>query len=173
MSQKEDSFAPAVASDSPNARRNEIVRCPACGVELARKKLKKHKRSAHTPLQDQDSLGKTLKTANPKTTIRKIKDELRNDVKQLKNVLLEYQASVYAKMEREKRAQQDINRREQLQTLKSAAKKLKEELRKTVTASVRVELERKISACDKAIKNAPKPRRSWSPILSGSFESGK
>ena len=173
MSQQEDSFVPAAVNDSKNARRNEIVRCPACGVELARKKLKKHKRNAHTPPRNQDSLVKTLKTENPKTTIRKIKDELRNDVKQLKIVPLEYQASVYAKMEREKRAQQDIKRREQLQTLKSTAKKLKEELRKTDTISVRVELERKISACDRAIKKAPKPRRSWSPILSGSFESGK
>ena len=173
MSQKEDSFAPAVVNDSPNARRNEIVRCPACGAEMARKKLKKHKRIAHTPPQTKDSLEKKLKTATQKTTTRKIKDELRSDVKQLKSVPLEYQASVYAKMEKEKRAQQDIKRREQLQTLKSTAKKLKEELRKKITASVRVELERKISACDKAIKNAPKPRRSWSPILSGSFESGK
>lgn len=173
MSHKEDSFAPTVADDSKNAQRNEIVRCPMCGVELARKKLKKHKRNAHTPAQNQDSLEKTLKTANSKPTIRKIKDELRSDIKQLKGVPLEYQASVYAKMEREKRAQQDIKKQEQLQTLKSTAKKLKEELRETVTASVRVELERKISACDKAIKNAPKPRRRWSPILSGSFESGK
>src|SRR5690606_1242489 len=106
-------------NDSPNARRNEIVRCPACGAEMARKKLKKHKRNAHTPPQTKDSLEKTLKTASPKTTIRKIKDELRSDVKQLKSVPLEYQASVYAKMEKEKRAQQDIKRREQLQTLKS------------------------------------------------------
>lgn len=173
MSHEKESFFPAVADDSKNARRNEIVRCSVCGVELAKKKLKKHKRNSHTQPKSQDSLEKTLKTANLKPTINKIQDELRRDIKQLKDVPLEYQASVYAKMEREKHAQQDIKRREQLQTLKSTTKKLKEELRKTLTASVRVELERKISACDKAIKNAPKPRRKWSLILSGSFESGK
>jgi len=173
ISQEKDPPGPPVVNDSKNARRNEIVRCPTCGVEFARKKLKQHRRNAHTPPQNQDSLENTLKTATPKTTIRKIKDELRSDVKKLKDVPLEYQASVYAKMEREKRAQQDIKRREQVQNLKSTAKKLKEELRKAAAAPVRVELERKILACDKAIKNSPKPRRKWSPILSGSFESGK
>jgi hypothetical protein len=173
MSHEEEPFAPAVTDERKRARRNEIIRCSVCGVELARKKLKRHKRNVHTSQQNQNSLEQTLKAANPKSTIRKIKDELRRDINQLKDVPLEYQASVYSKMEREKRAHQDIKRREQLQTLRSTLIKLKEELRKTLTTSVRVELERKISACKKAIKNAPKPRRKWSPILSGSFESGR
>ncbi|WP_036302799.1 hypothetical protein [Methylotenera sp. L2L1] len=173
MSHKDHSLASTVENDRKYAKRNEIILCSVCGVELARKKLKKHKRNAHTPPPNQNSLENTLKTANSNPLIRKIKNELRSDIKQLKSIPLEYQASVYAKMEREKRAQQDIKRLEQLQTLKSTSKKLKEELRKAVTASVRVVLERKISACDKAIKKAPKPRCKWSPILPGSFESGK
>jgi len=173
ISQEEDAPGTPVVNNSKNARRNEVVRCSACGVELARKKLKQHKRNAHTLLQNQDSRKNILKTASPKATIRKIKGELRSDVEKLKDVPLEYQASVYAKIEREKRAQQDIKRREHLENLKSTVKKLNEELSKTVAASVRVELERKILACNKAIKSAPKPKRKWSPILSGSFESGK
>lgn len=173
MSQKEDSFVPAVANNSPNARRNKIVRCPVCGAEMARKKLKKHKQNIHTSPQTKDPLEKTFKTSNQKSTIGKIKDELAKDVQQLKSVPLEYQASVYAKIEREKRAKQDIKIQEQLKTLKAIAKKLNEELKIAITPSVRLELERKISACDKAIKNTPKPRRRWSPILPGSFESSK
>lgn len=33
--------------EQKKAHRNEIVRCPKCGMELPRKKLKKHKHSAH------------------------------------------------------------------------------------------------------------------------------
>ena len=173
ISQDKDSPIPSVENDRKNLQRNEIVQHPTYGVALSKKESKKHKHIAHTPPQNQDSLKKTLKTATHKTTIRKIKDELRSDLNKLKGVPLKYQASVYAKMEREKYAQQDIKKREQMQSLRSATKKLKEELRKTVTTSVRAELERKIAACEKAIRNAPKPKRKWSPVLSGSFESGK
>jgi hypothetical protein len=100
-------------------------------------------------------------------------NSLKKDARRLKSVPPEYRASVYAKMEQEKRSQQDAKSRESLASLRSTLKELKEELRKACTESAQVDLISKISACEKAIKKSPKPTRKWSPTLPGSFESGQ
>jgi len=98
---------------------------------------------------------------------------LKKDAKRLKSVPLEYQASFYAKMEQEKRSQRDAQSRELLASLRVTLKKLKDELRKADTESARVDLIRKISTCEKAIRKSPRPTGKWSPTLPGSFESGQ
>lgn len=93
--------------------------------------------------------------------------------KRLEDVPLEYQAAVYAKKQRDKLAKQDVQKRAQLERLRATVKALKEKLRGVHVESARAELEKEIAAHEKAIRKAPRPRRKWSPILSGSFESGK
>jgi hypothetical protein len=93
--------------------------------------------------------------------------------KRLKDVPLEYQAAVFAKKQRDKLTKQDVQKRTQLEKLNATVKALKERLRGVRVESTRTELEKEIAAHEKAIKKAPKPRRKWSPTLSGSFEGGK
>jgi len=93
--------------------------------------------------------------------------------KRLEDVPLEYQAAVYAKKQRDKRAKQNAERQAQLQALRAKLRILKEKLRSTHVESARAELEKEIAAHEKAIKKTTKPRRGWSQVLSGSFESGK
>lgn len=60
-----------LAKNSKTARKNEIVPCPKSGVKLPRKKLKKHKQTAH-------------ETPSMKMEKRRI-ESLKNDLKFLKN----------------------------------------------------------------------------------------
>lgn len=93
--------------------------------------------------------------------------------KRLEDVPLEYQAAVYAKKQRDKLANQDVQKRTHLEKLRATVKALKEKLRDVHFESESAKLEKEIAALEKAIRKAPKPRRKWSPILSGSFEAGK
>lgn len=98
---------------------------------------------------------------------------LKKDARRLKSVSPEYRASVYAKMDLEKRNQQDTKSKELLASLRATLKELKGKLREAYTESDQVDLTNKIFACEKAIKKSPKPTRKWSLTLSGSFELGK
>lgn len=93
--------------------------------------------------------------------------------KSLNGVPLEYQAAVYAKQLRErqteKRNQRKINRKK----LRSELHLLKEKLHLAQSEAARIELIKEIASKEKAIQKAPKAKRGWSPVLSGSFESGK
>ncbi|WP_199053946.1 hypothetical protein [Aquitalea sp. ASV15] len=89
----------------------------------------------------------------------------------LGDVPLEYQASLYAKKERERAAKNDVKNKKKLDDLKSQLKIMKELLRNSTTSPNQAELVKKIAALEKAIKKVPKPKRRWSPILPGSFGS--
>jgi hypothetical protein len=115
----------------------------------------------------------TSQLVNESTATSNTDDIFRRELKRLKDAPIEYQASIYAKMQGEKRVRQDVKNREQIQALRATQKNLKGDLRKTPAGSDRAELERKLLACEKAIKKAPKPGRRWSPILPGSFGSGR
>ncbi len=93
--------------------------------------------------------------------------------KRVEDVPLEYQAAVYAKNRREQDAKQAIKARAQLDGLRADLKALKIKLRATPVGTARSELEKEIKAKERAIRKAPKPKRKWSPVLSGSFETGK
>lgn len=168
-----ESLTPDAQKEQKRARRNEIVRCQTCGIELPRKNLKKHKRTAHSTRQEQIALDRSPRSAVKKTVTSDGTVVFSTAPKRLEDVPLEYQAAVYAKMEREKLAKQDAKRRTQLQTLRASVKALKVKLRNTHVESARIDLEKEIAAHEKAMKKAPKPKRKWSLILPGSFESGK
>ncbi|WP_155419392.1 hypothetical protein [Chromobacterium subtsugae] len=89
----------------------------------------------------------------------------------LADVPLEYQASLYAKKERERTVKNDAKKKKKLDDLKTQLKVMKEELRNATIASKQAELVNQIAALEKTIKKVPKPRRKWSPVLPGSFGS--
>ena len=91
--------------------------------------------------------------------------------KRLEDVPLEYQASLYAKKQRFAIVKADAKKKRNLDGLKAQLKGLKERLRNTTVTSGKEALKKEIMALEKTIKKAPKPKRKWSPVLSGSFES--
>lgn len=91
--------------------------------------------------------------------------------KRLEDVPLEYQASLYAKKERERIVKNDAKKKKKLDDLKTQLKTLKEKLRNATVTAIRAELEKEIVTLQKDIKKVPRPRRKWSPVLPGSFES--
>jgi len=93
--------------------------------------------------------------------------------KRLEDVPLEYQASLYAKRERARIVKSEAKKKKKLDDLKVQLKTLKEKLRAATVSPNKSELEKEITAMEKTIKKAPRPRRKWSPVLSGSFESKK
>lgn len=93
--------------------------------------------------------------------------------KRMEEVPPEYRAAVYAKKQRERDAKQAAEARAQLEGLRSDLKALKLKLRDVPIGVARTDLEKEIKAKEKSIRRAPKPKRKWSPVLSGSFEAGK
>jgi hypothetical protein len=91
----------------------------------------------------------------------------------LRGVPLEYQAAVYAKQLRERQTEKDNQRKSNLNKFRTELQSLKEKLRLAQSETARIELRKEIASKEKTIRKAPKPKRGWSPILSGSFESGK
>lgn len=93
--------------------------------------------------------------------------------KNLSGVPLEYQAAVYAKQLRERQTKKDNQRKSSLNQLRDELRSLKEKLRLTQSEPGRIELKKEIASKEKTIRKAPKPKRGWSPVLSGSYGSGK
>ena len=91
----------------------------------------------------------------------------------LEDVPVQYQASVYATNERERRAKNDEKKKKNLDLFRAQLKTLKGKLLNATTTSNLTEQQKEIAALEKAIKKAPKAKRKWSPILSGSFEAKK
>ncbi|MES2281774.1 MAG: hypothetical protein V4542_10215 [Pseudomonadota bacterium] len=91
--------------------------------------------------------------------------------KKLAAVSLEYQASVYAKETKLVRSKSQERQQKNLRELRVQLKALKEQLRSTHAEAALFQLKKAIEAKENAIKNSPRPKRSWSPVLPGSFES--
>lgn len=85
----------------------------------------------------------------------------------------EYQASVYAKLEKQRRQKATEKKKRNLAELRSKLKELKTKFAMLSPGPGREALKDEISKIEAAIKKASRPKRQWSPILSGSFESGK
>jgi hypothetical protein len=161
-----------IQKEQKKARRNEIVQCRSCGVALPRKKLKRHKLTA---------CSSKLERGFERPPREAVKNVLGIDgsiafvlnPKRLERVPLEYQASVYAKMQREKREQENIKRRSQIDALKAKIRGLKNDLKNACGESVRVQLTEKIKKFECEMKKMPKPKRKYSSVLPGSFESGR
>lgn len=116
-------------------------------------------------LSPTDKKQESLKNTNKNKSLVDADGFFSSYPKQLNGVPLEYQAAVYAKQ-----TQLEMNN---LHKNRTELKTLKEKLRITQSETERVELQKKISSKEKAIRKAPKPMSKWSPLLPGSFESGK
>lgn len=93
--------------------------------------------------------------------------------KKLASVPLEYQASVYATETKLRNQKKKDKNREYLLKLKAELKALKVKLNVTHCEDLRTKLLKETLALEKEIKKAPRPKRQWSPIIAGSFESNK
>jgi ribosomal protein S20 len=91
----------------------------------------------------------------------------------LASVPLEYQASVYAKEMKLRHQKEQERNRDNLTKLRSQLKAMKEEIKATHNEELREKLLKEIKALEKSIGKAPRPKRQWSPILPGSFETRK
>ena len=154
--------------------RNDLVQCSACGLELLRKKLKKHRRSAHSSLSKLMILEKTGKkspviractncgvqsedawifersTRGPVAICSKCKPKL-------------LKISFSAKAIEARR----------LASLKVTLKELKDRKAKLPVATIDKDLINNIYEVEESIKRGPQMPKRGSPILPGSFGSGK
>lgn len=85
----------------------------------------------------------------------------------------EYQASVYAKLQKQRRQKATEKKKKNLAELRNKLKELKIKFAMLSPGPGRETLKDEISKIEAAIKKAPRPKRQWSSILPGSFESGK
>ncbi|MDX1721604.1 MAG: hypothetical protein R3355_00685 [Pseudomonas sp.] len=83
----------------------------------------------------------------------------------------EYQASVYAQLEKQRRTKSKTRKTNKVENLKSKLIELKSKLRDSHIEAERTELSKEILALEATIKRTRKPKKAWSPILPGSFES--
>lgn len=92
--------------------------------------------------------------------------------KKMAAVPLEYQASVYAKELKSLQSKSQEKKQKKLQELRTELKILKEKLHSAQSEEAHIQVKKDIQAKEQAIKRAPRPKRKWTPVLSGSFESG-
>lgn len=156
------------------ARRNEIVRCTKCGMELPRKKLKKHKRSNHAPDKELMILDKAATKSREKRACANcgaqgqdtwlFEKTTRGTVSlcaPCKKEILAYSFSAEA-----------IEKR-RLASLKATLQELRQRKAKLPADTVDAQLTQNIVELEAAIKRPPEPRHVWSPVLPGCFEGGK
>lgn len=85
----------------------------------------------------------------------------------LEGVPIEYQAKMYEKLEKERLSKKYDQAIKEKEELKEKLKALSHQLKSNPSK----ELEQQIKKLKKAIKKVPQPKKNWSPVLSGSFES--
>lgn len=156
------------------ARRNEIVRCPKCGLELPQKKLKKHKRNNHAPHKELMILDKAGTKSQKKTACSNCGAQGQDTwfferttkgavslCAPCKKKILAYSFSAEA-----------IEKR-RIASLKATLQELRQRKAKLSADAVDAELAKNIVEVEAAIRRRPEPRHVWSPVLPGCFEGGK
>jgi hypothetical protein len=103
--------------------------------------------------------------------MKSVKKSNKKLAKKLASVPLEYQASVYAKEMKLRYQEKQIEHKENLVKHRSSLKSLEKKFQEEKSEESRAILLKEIEIQKKIIKRAPRPKRKWSPILSGSFES--
>ena len=91
--------------------------------------------------------------------------------KKLASVPLEYQASVYAKEMKLRRQEKQTEHKENLAKHRSLLKSLEIKFQEEKSEESRTILLKEIEIQKKIVKRIPRPKRKWSPIIPGSFES--
>ena len=156
------------------ARRNEVVRCPKCGLELPRKKLKKHKRSNHAAQKELMILGKEATKSQEKRACANCSAQEQDTwlferttrgaihlCLPCKKKLLAYSFSAEA-----------IEKR-RVASLKATLQELRRRKAKLPADAVDTQLATNIIELENAIRRPPQSKRGWSPVLPGCFEGGK
>jgi len=161
-------------SPPKKAHRNDIVKCLKCGMELPRKKLKKHNRNAHTPQNELMILNKdTTKSSQVRACANcgaQGQDTwiFERTTRGIVNLCLQCKTSTlkfsFSKKGAEKR---------RLISLKGALQELKQRKSKLPAAIIDIELSKNIKELEDAIKRPSRHKNTWSPILPGCFEGGK
>ena len=103
--------------------------------------------------------------------MKSVKKSNKKFAEKLASVPIEYQASVYAKEIKLQHQEKQIENKENLAKHRSLLKSLEKKFQEEKSEESRAILLNEIEIQKKIIKRAPRPKRNWSPILSGSFES--
>jgi hypothetical protein len=164
----------AETSEKPKFR-NQIVPCNICKQEFKRKHLVKHKLAAHAGFGAPLILNTKAETKSP--TFRAcfgcnaqnvetwlFKDTSRGPVHLCDKCKRHHIKNSFSHEGMEKK---------RLMALKATLKELREMLRNQAFITQHPRLKKEILELEIAIQKPPTPRPRWSPILPGSFESGK
>lgn len=162
------------SKDEIPKKRDELVRCPQCNLELPRKKLAKHRRSNHAPRDRLLLNSKVCEKArtrracsscgaqNQETWIFELTSRgAVNLCSSCKQVHLKYSFSSEG-MEKKR-----------IMALKSALADLRKLEKEHATDAFHPNLKKEILELQELIKKPPSKPQIWSPILPGSFGSGK
>ena len=103
--------------------------------------------------------------------MKSVKKSNKKFAEKLASVPIEYQASVYAKEIKLQHQEKQIENKENLAKHRSLLNNLEKKFQEEKSEESRAILLNEIEIQKKIIKRAPRPKRNWSPILSGSFES--
>lgn len=160
--------------EQKKAHRNEIVRCTKCGMELARKKLKKHTRSNHSPQNELMILDKAGTKSPYKRACTNCGSQNQDTwlferttrgvvslCEPCKKKILAYSFSAVAMEKR------------RIASLKTTLHELRQRKGKLPAGTTDPQLLQNIVELERAIKRPKKPKTVWSPVMSGSFEGGK
>lgn len=103
--------------------------------------------------------------------MKSVKKSNKKLASKLASVPLEYQASVYAKEMELRRQEKQNEHKENLAEHRILLKSLEKKFQEEISEESRAILLKEIEIQKKIVKRAPRPKRKWSTILSGSFES--
>lgn len=154
-------------------RRNEIVKCAKCGLQLPRKKLKKHKQT-HKSQPELLILDRAAKKS-PQIRACQCCGEQREATWLFERTTrgpMNLCLSCKTKILKTSFSHESMERR-RIASLKSELKDLKVQKSRLPPGTIDSRLSGSIIDVQRSIDRGPLPKTSWSPILPGSFESGK
>lgn len=171
----EQSDKPVTPQELPNSnsRRNEIVNCTKCGLQLPRKKLKKHKKT-HKAEIEIVILDRATKKSNQIRACQNCGEQHTATwlFERTTKGPLHLCIGCKTKILKTSFSHESIERR-RISSLKTALKELKAKQAKLPPGTIDAKLAGSIIDIKKSIERGPKAKKSWSPIISGSFENGK
>lgn len=156
-----------------NLRRNEMVSCAKCGLQLPRKKLKKHKQAHKTQPEiviidraaRKSNLTRACQSCGEQSTATWIFERTtRGPI----HLCIECKTRIL----KTSFGRESIEKR-RIASLKSELRDLKVQKSKIPPGKIDARLSGSIIDVQTSIDRGPIPENSWSPILSGSFGNGK
>lgn len=154
--------------------RNELVSCDICKIELLRKHLVKHKRTAHNVgvpliLNTKSEIKSPTLRACSGCSKQNVETWLFQNTSRDPVSLCATCKSYHTKNSFSREALE----KKRLVALKATLKELIVKLRNQPIDTIHPGLKKEIAELKIAIKKSPTPKHRWSPVLPGSFGSGK